>query len=137
MIPPRALWLLCVCVTVGGLSGCPRVAYVHAYNHTGVEVTVGEDGGVGVTVPPGGDARFRFTGHAIVIESRLGRWWYPRNLPGGGATGAFFDGTLRVQVGPDGALYALAPGEAPGSPEGRAQPEGFPLRPAANVDKER
>lgn len=135
----RTDWVrvLCACVAMAGLAGCPRVAYVTAYNNTGVEVTVGEDGGSGTVVPPGGEARFRFTGHAIVVESGLGRWWYPRQIPGDGASGPFFDGTLRLQVEPDGALYALAPGEPAPSARLRPQPRGFPLRPSVGTDGER
>lgn len=131
----KVVVLFSLCIQMALLTGCPRVAYVNAYNNTGVEVTVGEEGGASAVVPPGGETTFRFTGYAVIVESTLGHWWYERNIPGGGQTGEFFDGTLRVQIEPDGALYALRPRERAPKTHFPGQPDGFPLVPSTKASE--
>ena len=54
---------------------------------------------------------------------------YPRNIPFSGEYGPYYDydGTLRIQIDPDGVIHALKTGEAPPLSDFPEQPYGYPI----------
>ena len=116
------------------LTGCPRIAYVAAYNNT-TTVLVIDSSGLVRDVKPGQVVRFGFTGNSLKITSELGTWNYSRNIPHSGSDGPYFDGTLRIQIDPDGAIYALKTGESPPLSGSFEQPDGYPLHPRKSADR--
>lgn len=111
-----------------GLTGCPRSAYIEAYNNTMAGLTIDDSSGLIRDIAPGQSLRFRFTGHSFQIRSDLGIWNYSRNIPHSGEDGSYFDGTLRVQINSDGVIYALKTGDVPPLSNFSEQPQGYPLR---------
>jgi hypothetical protein len=112
------------------LTGCPRFAYIALYNNTGFDVIL-LTGGHRHDVASGATVVFKFTGWSLEAESELGRWTYERAIPHDGKDGAYFDGTLRLQLNKDGHLYALQVKQAPPILNFTEQPHGYPLSPAA------
>lgn len=110
------------------LTGCPRAAYIDAYNNTNSMLLIDSTGDVAV-IKPNQSLRMIFNGDNFKIESDLGKWKYPRNVPYGGHDGPFFDGTLRLQINPDGTIYALKVKWRPPLSSFPEQPAGYPLRP--------
>jgi hypothetical protein len=110
------------------MTGCPRFAHVEIYNNTSAPLVV-RSSGVEKTIEVGKSARLRFTGESFHVESSLGRWSYGRNIPHNGENGPFFDGTLRLQVGANGAVHALRVGQSPPQTDFVEQPNGYPLQP--------
>jgi len=110
-----------------GLTGCPRYAYVEVYNNTTMNLTV-DSSGLVRDIAPGKSLRFKFTGNAFQVKSSLGIWSYSRNIPHSGSDGPYFDGTLRVQINPDGVIYALKTDEIAPLSSFSEQPQGYPLR---------
>ena len=117
-----------------GLTGCPRYAYVELYNNTPMDLTI-DSSGLVQDVAPGQSLRFKFTGNSLQVKSNLGIWSYSRNIPYSGDDGPYFDGTLRIQINPDGVIYALKTGEVPPLSSFTEQPQGYPLR--AQLEKQR
>lgn len=118
--------IIFLALLVLGLTGCPRYAYVEAYNNTAVGLTIDASGLV-QDVEPGKSWRFKYTGSSLRVKSSLGTWSYPRNVPHSGNDGPYFDGTLRVQINSDGVIYALRHGENPPLSDFTEQPQGYPL----------
>ncbi len=110
-----------------GLTGCPRYAYIEAYNNTTVDITI-DSSGLLRDVAPGQSSRFKFTGNSFQVKSDLGIWRYSRSIPHSGGDGPYFDGTLRVQVNSDGVIYALKAGDMPPLSGFTKQPRNYPLR---------
>jgi hypothetical protein len=113
------------------IAGCPRVAYVDFYNNTNVVLKLNIDD-TDSLVPPGEHSKIKFMANTFSIKSGLGVWIYGRNIPHSGMDGEFFDGTLKVQVEPDGKVYALRRVDRPPiKVSNYKQPAGYPLSPSA------
>ncbi len=110
------------------LTGCPRFAYIDAYNNTNSVLSVDSTGDIAI-VKPSQALRMKFAGDNFKIKSDLGNWNYRRNVPHGGYDGPFFDGTLRIQINPDGTIYALKAEWRPPLTSFPEQPIGYPLKP--------
>lgn len=109
-----------------GVTGCPRYAYLEAYNHTDVTLTI-DSAGLVQDVAPGTSIKIRFTGNSLQVRSSLGVWEYDRNIPHSGNDGPYFDGTLKVQINPNGVVYALRINEDAPLSDIVEQPQGYPL----------
>jgi len=115
---------LCACV----LTGCPKSAYIEAYKNTPTALTIGAPIlERGITLKSGQTAQLRFNGNYLKIKSEHGILNYPRNIPHSGEDGPYFDGTLRIQINPDGVIYALKTGETPPVSDFTEQPYGYPI----------
>jgi len=111
------------------LVGCPRYAYIEAFNNTSETLSIYANDKV-LSVEPGDAIRFPLD-HSFEVRSARGTWIYPRSVPHGGEDGPFFDGTLRIQIEEDGTAYALKiDSEAPIT-NFEDQPEEYPLRPVS------
>jgi hypothetical protein len=109
--------------------GCPRIAYLDAYNNTAVNIELNSAGYI-ASVLPGKHSRIRFTGSFFNIKSELGDWKYNRNIPYSGRDGEFFDGTLNIQIEGDGKVYAIRKGDkSPIQILNYEQPDGYPISP--------
>ena len=108
------------------ITGCPRYAYVEAYNNTSVTLSI-ESAGLVQDVAPDTSTKIRFTGSSLQIRSSLGVWKYNRNIPHSGNNGPYFDGTLKVQINSNGVVYALRVSEAAPLSDFVEQPQGYPL----------
>lgn len=128
MINRHLAVVLLVGLFASALTGCPKLAYIEAYNNTPTALMIEEPTlERGITITSGQTVRFRFGGQYFKVKSGHGTLTYPRNIPFPGEYGSYYDGTLRIQINPDGMIYALKTGEAPplsGLPE---QPYGYPL----------
>ena len=122
----------CIFALLAGafLTGCPRFSEVVLYNNAGADLTL-NIAGQSYVVADGSVARFRYTATSVEVKSALGLWTYERNIPHGGSDGPFFDGTLRLQIEPNGTLYALKPDQIPPLDFFPEQPAGYPMSPAA------
>lgn len=109
-----------------GIAGCPRYAYVEAYNNTEVALTI-DSAGLVRDIAPRASVKIKFTSGSFQVKSSLGVWSYPRNIPHSGNDGPYFDGTLKVQINPDGIIYALRTNEEAPLSDFAEQPEGYPL----------
>lgn len=107
--------------------GCPRLAYVKIYNNTGMLIEVSNET-KSHKLTNGESYRLRL-GYEVTVTSNEGTWTYDRNVPHNGHDGPFFDGTLRVQIEPDGKVYALPVDKSASQNLDSAQPEGYPLTP--------
>lgn len=120
----KSLFVLLIALS---LAGCPRVAYIELYNNTTSVFLLNSDGENHI-IKPTQSVRV-ILGWSLQIESELGSWSYERAVPHGGYDGPYFDGTLRVQVNADGAMYVLKAGERPPVSGFSGQPIGYPIRP--------
>ncbi|BFM12485.1 hypothetical protein R50072_26380 [Simiduia litorea] len=118
--------LMLLCVLVFFLIGCPRLAYVDIYNNSWVKIEVNSSG-YKHEIRPGESVRLKLTGQNFVVESELGRWFYPRNIPCFAGDCEYFDGVLRVQINQDSRAYLLKTDEVFPIVEFVEQPEGYPL----------
>jgi hypothetical protein len=125
-VESRLLVLAALCVLM--LTGCPRFAYIDAYNNTGQSLEIIESG-VSHFAEQGERVTFRFGSDSFVVRSSFGVWVYDRQIPHSGETGEYFDGTLRLQIEPDGLIYALGLEQEAPTHVPFQQPEGFPLSP--------
>ena len=110
-----------------------QFAYMEVYNNTASAFLLNSDGGIH-TVNPAQSVRV-ISGPCLQIESELGIWRYQQAVPHGGDDGPYFDGTLRVQINVDGAMYALKAGAHPPIFDLSEQPHGFPNRPTGPMRK--
>lgn len=126
---------LTLCLGVLALiTGCPRFAHVDLYNNTNAVLKLNA-ADIHSLVPPGEHSKFEFLSNTFIIESDLGVWIYSRNIPHSGEDGEFFDGTLKIQVEPDGTIYALRAADMPPiKVSNYKQPDGYPLSPSAGGD---
>lgn len=110
------------------LTGCPRLAYVEAYNNTLTALTI-ETPYLerGIYLKSGQTARFGFGGDYFKVKSERSTLNYPRNIPFFGEYGPYYDGTLRIQINPDEVIYALKTEEVPPLSDFPEQPYGYPL----------
>lgn len=110
------------------LTGCPRFAYVEAYNNTKTELMIESPSlKKGVKLKPDHAVRFEFGAYYFKVKSKHGTLTYPRNIPFSGEYGPYYDGTLRVQINTDDVIYALKTGEIPPVSDFPEQPYGYPL----------
>lgn len=110
------------------LVGCPRFAYVKIYNNTGIPIRVWNQHEE-FLVQKNEIVRFKLSYEFHVITEE-GTWIYSRSVPYNGEDGPFFDGTLTVQIEPDGKVYAIPVGIEPPIYKFSVQPVGFPLIPS-------
>ena len=111
------------------MVGCPRVAHLAIYNNSGSELQVIASGRIEGALPSGAAVTIGFPGATVDLISVAKRWSYFREIPHGGEDGPYFDGVLRVQVEPDGRMFALKRGQIPPLSHFDEQPPGFPLIP--------
>jgi hypothetical protein len=111
------------------MLGCPRLAHLAIYNNSGYELQVIASGKIEGALPSGAAVTLRFAGDTVDLVSVAKRWTYIREIPHGGEDGPYFDGVLRVQVEPDGRMFALKRGQIPPLSHFDEQPPGFPLIP--------
>lgn len=127
MINRKVTVFILFCLFIIVLTGCPRLAYINAHNNTNIALLLDSSGEKQV-VAPSQLVRMSF-GNDFKIKSDLGNWNYRRNVPHGGYDGPFFDGTLRIQINPDGTIYALKAEWRPPLTSFPEQPIGYPLKP--------
>ncbi|WP_218068223.1 hypothetical protein, partial [Candidatus Thiosymbion oneisti] len=128
MINRRLLIVLLFAPFAFMLTGCPRLAYIEAHNNTPTALTIEEPTlEREIYLKSGQTARFRFGGQYFNVKSGHGTLNYPRNIPFSGEYGPYYDGTLRIQINPDGVIYALKTSEAPPLSDFSEQPNGYPL----------
>jgi len=100
---------------------------VEAYNNTPTALTIEGPTPKGIDLKSGQTARFRFGSIYFKVKSGHDTLTYPRNIPFPGEYGPYYDGTLRIQIDPDGVIYALKAGEAPPLSDFSEQPYGYPI----------
>jgi hypothetical protein len=126
MIGRRLIIHLLMSFFAFSLAGCPRLAYIEAYNNTDADLLLNSHGEK-KTVKPNQSVRISL-GYSFQVESEVGTWSYQRNVPHSGSDGPYFDGTLRVQINPGGIIYALKTNEKAPLSNFTEQPQGYPLR---------
>ena len=87
------------------ISGCPQSAYLNIYNNTSDPLTINSSGYV-VEVNPSNSVEIKFTGDDFSIKNNSDSWHYPRKVPHEGNVEPYFNGTLKLQINSDGAIYA-------------------------------
>ena len=113
------------------LSGCPRIAEIDVYNHTGVSISLNSGGNI-TNIFPGEIKVIAFTSSSLVVTSEIGTWEYGRDLiPYGGEDGEYFNGTVYLQINESGRVFATRENEKRPQSKFAAQPEGFPIEPSS------
>ncbi|WP_133513323.1 hypothetical protein [Candidatus Thiosymbion oneisti] len=128
MVGHRLLIALLFAPFVFVLTGCPKLARIEAYNNTPTALTIEEPNlEREVKLKPSQTARFEFGSQYFKIKSDLGTLNYPRNIPRSDDNGPYSYGALRIQINPDGVIYALKTGENPPLSDFPEQPYGYPI----------
>jgi hypothetical protein len=115
-------------LTLFGLTGCPRFAYVDLYNNTSENLVVSAYTDE-LEIKAGTNGRFELTGSNFTVSSKLGKWEYTRAIPHDGENGPYFNGTLKAQVNQDGKIYALKHEQNAPKAKFDSQPDGYPIEP--------
>ncbi|MGH8311080.1 MAG: metallo-beta-lactamase, partial [Steroidobacteraceae bacterium] len=148
MIRRFAIALATILALLTALTACQPPQFLYeVFNNTGLEVSIAE-GAKRILIPPGKARRTEHGAYGLALATPSdGLWTYaygvlPTRTSDPGLEDFNADGggfwrrpLLRLQLQPDGSLYAVGRRERPPLTAFRRQPPGFPLTPGVNYDK--